>query len=159
MTNTKIGLVIASRELTDARNSKRRIMVSLGMPRRVGSDEWQCRVSIDGLKAKPIVEKVTGVDSLQALQLGLVVLRKSLRRSPFRLAWLGESNLYPAGGIPCQVPGDLGEEFDQLIEQLIERETQRYQKSHAKILRSYYLDALEGRKTSMERASSRHRSE
>ncbi len=134
-------------------------MVSLGMPRQVGPDEWQCWVCIDGLDAKPIVEKVTGADSLQALQLGLVVLRKSLKRSPYRLAWMGESNLYPAGGIPCQAPINLGEEFDQLIERLIERERQRYQKSHAKLLRGYYQDALEGRKTSVERASSRRRSE
>lgn len=139
MPKSKIGQTIASRELTDADDPSRRIVVSLGLPRQVHPLEWECGVHIDGLE--PTWERVGGVDSMQALPLAVETLRLSLKRSPYRLAWLGDSTFYPAGGIPRQVPADLGEEFDERMEQLIERERQPYWESRLKIRRARLLEA------------------
>jgi len=116
-------------------------MVSLGVPRQVSSEEWQCNVRIDGLAAEPILETASGVDSLQALLLGVEFLRASLRRSRRRLAWVGDTILCPSGGIPRQVPEDLGEAFDKRIEQLLDREEQRFRKFRAKVLRAYLAES------------------
>jgi hypothetical protein len=120
----RVGRIAASRGLTDAKNPRRRIVVALGVPRQVDFMEWECKIHIDGLE--PIAHQTFGVDSMQALLLGVEALRMSLKRSPYRLAWLGDSTFYPAGGIPRQVSGDLGEEFDARIEKLIEREKEPF---------------------------------
>ncbi len=117
--------------------------------------EWQCNVHIDGLK--PILEQVSGVDSMQALLLGVETLRLSLKQSGYRLAWLGDSTFYPAGGIPQQVPADLGEEFDERMEQVIKREARPFWEARLKILRARRLEAREKGTNSGERPSSKQR--
>ena len=153
MPKSKIGQVVASRELTDAADPSRRIVVSLGFPRQVHPLEWECQVQIDGLE--PILEWVGGVDSMQALLLAIENLRQSLKRSPYRLAWLGDST--SAGGIPQQVPGDLGEEFDERMEQLIKREKQPYWEAYLKRLRARTLEARKRKTNSGEKPSSKGR--
>ena len=155
MPKSRIGQIVASRELTDADNPSRRIVVSLGLPRQVHPLEWECRVHIDGLE--PASERVGGVDSMQALLLAVETLRLSLKRSPYRLAWLGDSTFYPAGGIPRQVPADLGEEFDERMEQLIERERQPFWESRLKIHRARRLEARKKKTNSVEEPSSKRR--
>jgi hypothetical protein len=153
MSNPSIGRTIAGRELAVAGDPKRRIIVSLGMPRRVSSEEWQCKVRIDGLDAEPISQWISSVDSLDALLLGVEFIRLSLKRSPRHLVWLGDSTLFTAGGIPRQVPADLGEEFDKRIEKLLEIEEQKFRKFRARILRSYLVEAAQKAGPSHKRAS------
>ena len=141
MSNSSIGQTIASRELTIPGDPKRRIIVSLGMPRRVSSEEWQCNARISGLDPEPISEWISSVDSLEALLLGVEFIRLSLKQSQHHFTWLGDSILFTAGGIPRQVPADLGEEFDKRIEKLLEIEEQRFRKFRARILRSYLAEA------------------
>jgi hypothetical protein len=57
---------------------------ALGLPRQVDFMEWECKIHIDGLEL--IVRQAFGVDSMQALLLGVEALRLSLKRSPYRLA-------------------------------------------------------------------------
>ena len=151
MFNTKIGQVIARRELIDAKEPRRRIIVSLGLPRQVSPGEWQCRVGIDGLSSEPIVKPVSGADSVQALLLAFQYLRLSLKDSKCRLAWPDNAIPCPAGDIPRQVPTALGEEFTERIEQLIERETPRLLKVREKMIRSHFQEAAKKR-VSSERA-------
>jgi len=157
MFNTEIGQIIASRELTDAKDPKRRIIVSLGLPRRVRLGQWQCPVRIDGLNPKPISRLVSGVDSLQALLLAFQYLRLTLKDSHRRLACADEGIPRSAGDIPLQVSTSLGEEFEERIEQLIEREAPRLLEIRWKMIRSHILEAEKKRTTSHERASSRRR--
>jgi hypothetical protein len=89
---------------------------------------------------------ISGVDSMQALLLGVEALRLSLKRSPRRLAWLGDSTFYPNGGLPQQVGGDLGEEFDERIEQLIKREEQPFWEAHLKYLGDCRREYLRSRR-------------
>ena len=157
MSNNKRAQVVASRELTDEKDPKRRIVVSLGMPRQVSPLGWECDVYIDGLGVKPIVDYGYGVDSLMALLQGVEVLRLSLKRSPYRLSWLGNSTLYPNGGLPQQVGGDLGEEFDERIEQLVKREEKPFWNAKLKYLRDRRLEYL--RTQRLERKQVKHSAE
>jgi len=153
MSNSKRAQVVASRELTDEKHPKRRIVVSLGMPRQVSPLGWECDVYIDGLGVKPIVDYGSGVDSMQALLQAVEALRLSLKRSPHRLAWLGNSTFYPNGGLPQQVGGDLGEEFDERIEQLIEREEQPFFEALLRYLRDRRLEYLRSRRLAEQKKS------
>ena len=148
-----IGRIIAQRELTDAKDPETRIIVSVGMPQQVGYLDWRCDIRIDGLSPEPILDHASGVDSLQALLIGVEVLRLALKRSPRRLAWLGNSIRYPAGGIPRQVSGNLGEEFDERMEQLIKREEQPFWKSGLENLRARHLESRKRRTRSSEKPS------
>lgn len=154
---TRIGIVAGSRKLTDANHPRKRIMVAVGLPRQVAPFEWQCKVHIDGLNPEPVFEQVSGMDSLHALLLGVEFLRFSLKRSPRQLAWLGDSLLLTAGGIPRQVPADFGEEFDKRVEQLLAREKRRFREFRARILRAHLAEASKRTTPSRERASSKPR--
>jgi len=157
MSNTESGLIIARREFTDANHPGRQIIVSLGLPKRVSSDEWQCGVRIDGLDARPISKQISGVDSLQALLLALQLLRLSLKHSPCRLARPEFGIPCPTGDIPLQVPTYLGEEFDERIEQLIKREAPRLLAIRGKIINAHILAATKAKTTSHKKAPSRGR--
>jgi hypothetical protein len=151
---TRVGQIVASRVLTDAKDPKRRIVMSLGLPRRVSSDEWQCPVCIDCLEAKPILKNVSGVDSLQALLLAAEYLRMRLKQSHCDLM-RSDGTPCPAGDIPRQVPIYYGEEFVDRVEQCMDREGPRFMERHFKML--LRLEAEEASTNSSERPSSKRR--
>ena len=155
MFKTKIGEVVATRELTDAQDPKRRIVAALGMPRRIGRGWWQCDIHIDGGEAIP--NQVEGVDSLDALLNGVNALRWSLMHSGRKLAWPDTGIPCFSGEIPRQVPTALGEEFDKRIEQLIDSEAPRLLKLRKKMVTPYLLKAAKKRATSLQTASTRRR--
>ena len=130
--------------------TKRRIVVALGMPRRISAREWRCDIHIDGAEAIP--KQVAGVDSLDALMLGVQALRWSLMHSGRKLAWPDTGIPCFSGEIPRQVPTVLGEEFDQRIEQLIDSEAPRLWKLRKKMIRPYLLKAAKTRATSHQTA-------
>ena len=154
ISKARVGRVVASSALTDARDPNRRIVVSAGLPRRVSSEEWQCTACIDGLEAKPISKNVSGVDSLQALLLAAQYLRVQLKESHRDLMW-PDGTPCPAGDIPRQVPIFYGEEFVDRVEQLMDREGPRFMERHFKMLRR--LEAEEASTNSGERPSSKRR--
>ncbi len=136
----KNGRVVARRVITDASATDREIKLSIGMPRRVDRDEWQCPISIEGLKDSTVVDSARGIDSLAALLLAVECVRWHLKESGRRFAWLGESDLWGTG-IPRQVPTDLGQRFEERIERAIERESQKARKFRAPILRRLFAEA------------------
>jgi hypothetical protein len=151
----RFGRIVAQRVLTDAADPKKESVVTLGMPRRVSPEEWQCPARVEGLKPKPILGVMSGIDALQALLLAVEFLR--LQLSGRRPAWVTDSVLCTAGGIPRQVPANYGEKFDKRVSILIEREKEKASRFRAKILRSWFLQSQEGSTETDERAEKRNR--
>jgi hypothetical protein len=138
MSNAKIGQVIASRELTDAKDPKRRIIVSLGVPRRIDDVRWECPFSIEGLAPAPIRDRSPGGDSLQALLSGAADIRRRLIQSGATFDWDGDSLLGgDSGGIPRFLPLGMGKEFYDRMDAAISREIQRAVKSREKDTRQW----------------------
>ncbi|GEM_PF-3511502 len=156
-TKARMGRIVARRELTDASDPKRRIIASVGTPRRMRSGDWQCVVRIDGLGPHPIFEFGGGVDSLQALLVGIGVLRNALKQAPCCLAWRGDSVLHLAGGIPRQTPSEFGEEFERRLEQFVLREQRRTRKFRVKIIRAQMAAEAAEKAASCLRTSSKRR--
>src|SRR5579885_379411 len=119
--------------------------------------DWQCVVRIDGLGPHPIFEFGGGVDSLQALLVGIGVLRNALKQAPCCLAWRGDSVLHLAGGIPRQTPSEFGEEFERRLEQFVLREQRRTRKFRVKIIRAQMAAEAAEKAASCLRTSSKRR--
>src|SRR5262249_1619566 len=94
-----------------------------------------------------ITDSVGGIDSLQALLLGIECLRFHLKQSGVTFTWLGDSVLMTMGGIPRQVPPDLGRESDLRIESAIQREIRRTRKFRAKIHRQWFAEGSDTPRT------------
>jgi len=135
------------------KTQKRRIVVALGRPQQIGRREWRCDIRIDGLEA--ILKQVVGVDSLDALLLGVQAIRWSLMHSGRKLAWPDTGVPCFSGDIPRQVPTALGEEFDERLEQLIDSEAPRLLKLRKKMIRPYLVKAARTRATSHQTLSTR----
>jgi Domain of unknown function (DUF6968) len=148
------GRVVARRVLTEVGFPDRQITLSLGMPRRVDREEWQCPILIEGLEDYPIADSAPGVDSLAALLLGVECIRWHLKRSKRRFAWLGDTELM-GSGIPRQVPTGFGKQFDERIERAIEREARNTHKVRSKILRGLLAHAESNLKATKEAADRR----
>ena len=101
----KLGTAIAIRQLTQVENSRKKISVALGRPRRVGTTEWVCRFQIRGLDDSSI-KNAFGVDALQALLNAVegsrVCLEKTAR--PFESPLGIEFFMWPA---PLRIPHTL----------------------------------------------------
>ena len=72
---------IAQRVLTFELDS-REVTVTIGQPYEEPTGEWSCPYRIDGLDGWEHQRKVTGTDSLLALELALVVVRNAVSGSP-----------------------------------------------------------------------------
>jgi uncharacterized protein YuzE len=69
---------IAHRTLTLRTEPLREVVVTIGLPIEEPTGEWSCPYRIDGLAGWEHDRKVTGVDSLQALELALAMVRAAL---------------------------------------------------------------------------------
>jgi hypothetical protein len=136
----KIGRVVARRLITEADAPDRKITLSIGMPRRVDRDEWQCPILIEGLKNSIIADSAPGTDSLAAMLLAVECVRWHLKESGLRFAWGGESDLWDTG-IPRQVPIGFGRQFEERIERAIDREAEKARKFRAPILRRLFAES------------------
>lgn len=136
----KIGRVIARRVLTEVNAPDREITLSIGTPRRVDRDEWQCAILIEGLKDSAIADSAHGTDSLAALLLAVEGVRWHLKESGLRFAWGGESDLWDTG-IPRQVPIGFGRQFEERIERAIDREAEKARKFRAPILKRLFAES------------------
>jgi hypothetical protein len=120
----KIGLIVARRDLNEI-GSNRRVVVSIGTPRRHPKGYWESWFSLEGL-GKPDVHRVGGEDALQALLIAVEGARVTLDKTGRRFSWL-ESDPDKAGsGIPRYVPMHLGPLAEARINIAIERESKRY---------------------------------
>ncbi len=120
---TAIGPIIAERILTVV-GSKARVYVRLGKPKKDrASGDYTCSFIIDGL-GETTVQRASGIDAMQALQLAMQAIRKALLPHAKRLRWVGSQ---PGGlGFPMAIPEVFGVEFSQRLEGLVQRETNRF---------------------------------
>jgi uncharacterized protein YuzE len=72
---------IAHRTLTLHTEPPREVTVTIGLPYEEPSEEWSCPYRIDGLAGWEHERKVTGADSLQAMELALMTVRAALAGS------------------------------------------------------------------------------
>lgn len=72
---------IARRTLTLCTDPAGEVVVTIGLPQEEPSGEWSCPYRIDGLAGWEHERKVTGVDSLQAVELALATMRAALTGS------------------------------------------------------------------------------
>jgi uncharacterized protein YuzE len=72
---------IAHRTLTLRTEPLREAVVTIGLPIEEPTGEWSCPYRIDGLAGWEHDRKVTGVDSLQALELAMTMVRAALAGS------------------------------------------------------------------------------
>ena len=132
-----IGRVIAQRTVTIPGVKHKSVTLSVGIPRQTDSDRWKCPISIEGLEPAPIIDFVAGVDSLQALLIGVGCIRWHLMQSGEKFEWLGDSLIGANGGIPRFLRIGMGKEFDDGIEAAITRETDGTRKFRAKHMRRW----------------------
>ncbi|MEU4545950.1 DUF6968 family protein [Nonomuraea dietziae] len=73
---------IAQRVLTLLTEPQREVTVTVGLPYEEPTGEWSCPYRIDGLAGWEHERKVSGADSIQALEIVLTVVRSALEGSP-----------------------------------------------------------------------------
>ncbi|MET9340660.1 hypothetical protein [Nonomuraea sp. NPDC003804] len=72
---------IAQRVLTLLTEPPGEVTVTIGLPYEEPTGEWSCPYRIDGLGGWERERKVTGADSMQALEIVLTVVRSALEES------------------------------------------------------------------------------
>ena len=94
---------IAHRTLTLRTDPLREVVATIGLPIEEPTGEWSCPYRIDGLAGWEHDRKVTGVDSLQALELAMAMVRAALAGShEAKEGWLSWDEA-PADGRPHTV--------------------------------------------------------
>jgi hypothetical protein len=120
----KLSPPIARRELEEI-GAFIKVIVSIGTPRRHPKGDWECWFSIEG-RGKRDLQKVGGVDALQALLLAVECARVTLDKTGRRFKWLENDSDKAGSGIPRYVPTHLGPLAETRINIAIEREGKRY---------------------------------
>lgn len=110
---------IATRRLTLV-SSGRAVLLEFEAPKPRRGDEWACVYHIRGL-GRARTGRALGEDGLQALQLAMMAVRRTLEPFAARLTWTGEPGEL---GLPEQVPDYFGGEFRRRMEGLVRRETE-----------------------------------
>jgi hypothetical protein len=80
---------------------------------------WICRIELSGTSLAPV--EARGVDSLQALIVGISAIRHTLKTLSKKLSWLGDSG---ETGLPLIIQDD-DEDFIALVENVVEAEHRR----------------------------------
>ncbi|MDO1509687.1 MULTISPECIES: hypothetical protein [unclassified Neisseria] len=83
---------IAHRTLELSENSAEKVNVLIGKPEQLGENEWACPYRIVGA-GKDINFRISGVDSIQALQLVFSIIESAIIGANLSLCWNGEKNL------------------------------------------------------------------
>ena len=97
--------------------------ITLGIPKQVGNDRWECLLEIKGLE-KAHRHRVRGGDSLQALLLAIQEARYKLEEDGDRFVWVDLAPDYGSGR-PRFIPTGMGPRFEQRIDIALERESRR----------------------------------
>lgn len=113
---------IAERTLNDGLMRRLPVVVRLGLPQMVSAEEWVCPIEIAHGEDK-IGMEAHGIDSFQALRLGMEAIRIELLKRFPAITWL--SGEYGDTGFGMEVPGHYGRDFARYLELLIEAETLR----------------------------------
>lgn len=117
------ALPIAVRPLQLEGEPSRKVSLAIYAPEQVSEVEWKCAFRITGLdNDEP--RYAHGNDGVQALILAFEGLRVALATSGAKLSWTGGEPGDP--GIPRFVPAIFGMAFSQRLEQMIEREVEKF---------------------------------
>jgi len=124
LTKPKGGSVIGVRRLLYRDAPEKKVVVTLGKPRRSkGREEWECPFRIKG----PGVARLEfgyGVDALQALTTALEGIRATLDELGKPLAWSGV--LSDHTGFQRMIPIAAGPGIAARLERLVDRELSRH---------------------------------
>jgi hypothetical protein len=121
-TDAWIGLVVAERELDKPGTSGRPAVIRIGLPRLRATGEFECPMEIRGLGRQRRL-RAFGVDAVQALILGFVLLRRELAQIEGAATWLEQ----PAHeGIPLVMPVHVSDKYARRVEAAMERATLAY---------------------------------
>jgi hypothetical protein len=148
----KLGPVIARRILEEEGFPKRKIVVSIGMPRKdplSKHGDWECPFLLQGV-GDSTVQRSGGVDSMQALIVAIQGIRVGLEQSGRKFFYID-----PKMGsfqIPMFVPTSLGKEFEDRVGLAIERETVRQWRANIKSRRA----KIRGHETKLRRQGVAH---
>ena len=119
-TTRKLSDVIVSRRLAVAGRPRRFLTVRFERPRRSGRD-WVCWFELRGLGARALY-RTFGVDSLQALTLGIEVARVLVERRRLKLTGTFDDK---RGGLPRVVLTPLSRVENEEIHRALDRITDR----------------------------------
>ena len=112
--------IVATRTLK--RRDGKLVALRVHMPVREPGNDWVCTISERvGRQAPRAIVNARGIDSVQALLVAFIALRKVLAKDDHKLTWLGEPG---ALGLPL-VTLDDDPDFLNIIEALIESEYAR----------------------------------
>jgi hypothetical protein len=99
------------------------VTVTLGKPREMQGEDWECPFQITGLRARGI-EFGHGVDAIQALTTALEGIRIRLEQSGQRLSWVGGQPGDP--GFERPVTTSFGPGFSKRVNRMVDREITRF---------------------------------
>jgi hypothetical protein len=77
---------VAGRRIVKRFSTEEEVSITLGIPKEVGRDRWECLLEIKGLE-KAHRHRVTGGDSLQALLLAIEEARRKLEEDGDHFVW------------------------------------------------------------------------
>jgi hypothetical protein len=105
--------------------ARKRVVLTIGVPRRVPGSDWGCPVQITGLNTswrRP--RYVFGIDGLQALHLAMKCAAAVLESTRTPLVWLGEQGDL---GMPAFLP-ELPKPHQDQLQALVDREATKFWK-------------------------------
>jgi len=104
--------------------SRKKVILTLGVPQPVPGSDWGCAVQITGLATRyRRPQYVFGIDALQALHLAMQDAGRMLESSRVRLSFLGQSDDLM---LPRCLPDVLPKRERDRIDAFVERELERY---------------------------------
>lgn len=124
VTKPKVGNVIGERRLVFRDAPRKKLVVTLGKPRRMKNhQDWECPFRIKGSGVARL-EFGYGVDALQALTTALEGIRSMLDETGKPLAWSGV--LPDHTGFQRMIPIAAGPEIAARLERMVDRELNRH---------------------------------
>lgn len=133
----KLGTIIAQRTLRQRDAPRRRLVVSLGAPRRTpDTEDWECPFQISGAGMR-CFQFGRGVDAFQALTVALQGIRYYLDRSELELSWPGilEGQTGFQQIIPLLTEAAGARRMERVVERELQARLKRLKQRHARRLK------------------------
>jgi hypothetical protein len=123
-----MGRPIARRTYRRSDRARSRVVLELGMPRKVPGWDWGCPVRITGIDWHPNQPRpILGIDALQTLELAMQYARATLMAVKPPLLWLdSDADI----GLSRTVPSYLPTVSLARIDSVILRESKRFERGH-----------------------------